>query len=180
MKFKQMLAVTAMVMVLPGAGNWKADTAKSKVSFSLHGPFGAVHGSFTGLETTIHFDEKNLSGSSITASIDAKTVATGNGLRNSDLRNKEEWFNTDKFPKISFKSSKIEKTSSGYKANGDLTIKGITKPAVIDFTFTGSGTTGVFKGQFSIKREDFNVGKPGGSVGDVVSVQLVVPVKNPS
>jgi polyisoprenoid-binding protein YceI len=178
MKFKQILAVSAIVFVLPGAGNWKADTANAKVTFTLHGPFGTVHGSFTGLEATINFNEKSLSGSSITASIDAKTVSTGVSLRNSDLRNKEEWLNTDKFPKISFKSKKIEKTANGYTASGDMTIKGITKPAEIPFTFSGKDATGLFKGQFTIKREDYNVGKPGGSVGDVITIMLSVPVKN--
>ena len=178
MKFKQILAVSAIVLVLPNTGKWKVDTAKAKVSFSVHGPFGTVHGSFTGLEATINFDEKSLSNSSITASIDAKTVSTGISLRNSDLRNKEQWLNTDKYPRISFKSNKIEKNGSGFKASGTMTIKGVTKQAEIPFTFTGKDATGIFKGQFTIKREDYNIGKPGGSVGDIITITLTVPVKN--
>jgi polyisoprenoid-binding protein YceI len=178
MKFKQLLAASAIILILPATSNWKADTAKAKVNFTLHGPFGTVHGSFTGLEATIKFNEKDLSASSITASIDAKTVSTGVSLRNSDLRNKEEWLNTDKFPRISFKSTKIEKTANGFKANGNLTIKGITKPAEIPFTFSNKESTGVFTGQFTIKRGDYNIGKPGGSVGSVITIILTVPVKN--
>jgi len=178
MKFKQFLTVSAVTLLLPGAGNWKADTAKAKVDFNLHGPFGTVHGNFTGLEATTNFNEKSLSGSSITASIDAKTVSTGVSLRNKDLRNKEEWLNTDKYPRITFKSKKIEKTDKGYKASGELTIKGITKPVEIPFTFTSKEDAGIFKGQFTIKREDYNVGKSGGSVGDLITIILTVPVKN--
>jgi polyisoprenoid-binding protein YceI len=177
-KFKQILAVSAIILVFPNAGNWKADTANAKVTFSLHGPFGTVHGSFTGLEASINFNEKSLSGSSITASIDAKTVSTGVKLRNNDLRNKEEWLNTDKYPRITFKSKKIEKTDNGFKASGDLTIKSVTRPAEIAFTFTSKDATGIFKGQFTIKREDYHVGKPGGSVGSVITIILIVPVKN--
>jgi polyisoprenoid-binding protein YceI len=178
MKFKQLLAASAIILLLPAATNWKADTANAKVNFTLHGPFGTVHGSFTGLEANINFNEKDLSASSIAASIDAKTVSTGVSLRNSDLRNKEEWLNTDKFPRISFKSTKIEKAESGFKAVGNLTIKGITKPAEIPFTFTKKESTGVFNGQFTIKREDFKVGKPGGSVGSIITIVLTIPVKN--
>ncbi len=178
MKFKQILKASAIVLILQVTGNWKADTANSKINFTVHGPFGTVHGSFTGLETTIKFNEKDLSGSSITASIDAKSVSTGVSLRNSDLRNKEEWLNTDKYPRISFKSKKIEKTASGFKASGDLTIKGITKPVDIPFTFTNKETSGVFAGQFIIKRSDYNLGKPGGSVGSDITIILTVPVKN--
>ena len=178
MKFRQILAISAIVFLLPGTAAWKADTANAKVTFSVHGPFGTVHGSFTGLEATINFDEKNLSTSSITASIDAKTVSTGISLRNSDLRNKEEWLNTDKYPRISFKSKKIEKNDKGFRAMGDMTIKGVTKPAEIPFTFTGKDASGLFQGQLTIKREDYNLGKPGGSVGDVITITLSVPVKN--
>jgi polyisoprenoid-binding protein YceI len=61
------------------AATWKADAAKAKVGFSIKGPLGTVHGNFTGLKSTIRFDEHDLAGSSITASIDAKTVSTGIG-----------------------------------------------------------------------------------------------------
>jgi polyisoprenoid-binding protein YceI len=178
MKFRQFLAATAIILIVPAASTWKVDSANAKVNFTLHGPFGTVHGSFKGLEATINFNEKDLSASSITASIDAKTVSTGVSLRNSDLRNKEEWLNTDKFPRISFKSTKIEKSPNGFKANGNMTIKGITKPVEIPFTFTNKESTGVFTGQFTIKREDYNIGKPGGSVGDVITIILTVPAKN--
>jgi polyisoprenoid-binding protein YceI len=100
-------------------------------------------------------------------------------LRNSDLRNKEIWLNTDKFPRISFKSNKIEKSAGGFKVSGDLTIKGITKPVDIPFTFTNKESSGIFSGQFTIKREDYNIGKPGGSVGEIITIILTVPVKNP-
>lgn len=178
MNFKQILAASTIILIMPITGNWKVDTANAKVNFTVHGPFGTVHGSFTGMEATINFNEKNLSGSSIEASIDAKTVSTGVSLRNSDLRNKEEWLNTDKYPRISFKSKKIEKTANGFKAAGNLTIKGITKPAEIPFTFTNKESTGIFVGQFTIKRSDYNLGNPGGSVGSVITIILTVPVKN--
>jgi polyisoprenoid-binding protein YceI len=178
MKLKQIMAISAVLLVLPNTSNWKVDTAKAKVNFTLHGPFGTVHGSFTGLEATINFNEKSLASSSITATIDAKTVSTGVSLRNSDLRNKEEWLNTDKYPHITFKSKKIEKTDKGYTAAGELTIKSVTKPVEIPFTFTGKDAIGSFNGQFTIKRADYQIGKPGGSVGDVITIILVVPVKS--
>jgi polyisoprenoid-binding protein YceI len=178
MKIRQILAVSTFVLFLPVQSNWKPDAANAKVNFSIQGIFGTVHGSFTGLEATIYFDEKNLSGSSISASLDAKTVSTGISLRNSDLRNKEEWFNTDKYPRISFKSTKIEKSADGFKANGNLTIKDVTRPVVIPFTFTSKDSNGLFKGEFKIKREDYQLGTPGGTVGSEATIMLSIPVKN--
>jgi polyisoprenoid-binding protein YceI len=176
MKFKQILAISIVVASL--TANWNIDATKAKVALSVKGPFGTVHGGFTGLQATIKFNEKELSASSFSASIDAKTVSTGVSLRNNDLRNKEEWLNTDKYPRITFRSKKIEKTTDGYKAIGDLTIKGITKPVEIPFSFAGKGATGLFKGQFLVKRSDYNLGKPGGSVGNIITIDLTVPVKN--
>ena len=172
----QILALSAAMAGMPITGNWNADTAKAKVSFSVKGPFGTVNGNFTGLKSHIQFNAKDLSGSSISASVEAKTVSTGIGLRNHDLRSKEEWLNVDKYPLITFQSKKIEKTTDGYKAMGDLTLKGVTKPVVIPFTFVDNGTTGLFKGQFSIARADYNVGKPGGKVGSDITITLEVPV----
>src|SRR6516162_11538813 len=105
MKLKQILTMSTLCVGLVFATNWKADTANSKIDFTVKGIFGTVHGSFTGLQASIQFSEKDLNSSSMTASIDAKSVSTGISLRNSDLRNKEEWLNTDKYPRINFKST---------------------------------------------------------------------------
>jgi polyisoprenoid-binding protein YceI len=176
MKLRQVFITAAICVGLPLGGNWTADTTKAKINFTVDGPFGTVHGSFSGLKTTIQFDEKDMSSSSMEASVDAKTVNTGIGLRNSDLRNKAEWLNTDKYPLISFKSKKIQKSEKGFVVQGDLTLKGTTKPVEIPFTFTGSGNTGVFKGQLIIKRTDFSLGTEGGSGGSLITITLEVPV----
>jgi polyisoprenoid-binding protein YceI len=177
MKLKLFISFIVFISGLLYADNWTADASKAKITFTVKGPFGTVNGTFSGLKTTIRFDEKDLGSSSIVASIDPKTVSSGNGLRNSDLKSKEVWLNTDKFSEISFHSKKIEKTSTGFKASGELTLKGVTKPVEIPFTFTSNGNTGIFKGKFTIKREDFHVGKPGGSVGNDVAIGLEIPVK---
>jgi polyisoprenoid-binding protein YceI len=178
MKLKQILTVSSVFVGLSFSANWKADTTNAKIDFTVKGMFGKVHGSFKGLQAKIQFNEKDLPASSMSASVDAKTVSTGISLRNSDLRNKEEWFNTEKYPRIDFKSKKFEKTSGGYKVQGDLTIKGITKPVEIPFTFTNKDGSGVFKGQFTIPRAEFNLGKPGGSVGSIITVMLTIPAQN--
>jgi polyisoprenoid-binding protein YceI len=157
------------------ASNWNVDPAKAKVGFSVKGPFGTVNGTFTGLKATIKFDPADPGGSSVDASIDAGTISSGVGLRNHHLKSEEQWLNTDKYPRISYKSTKIEKTGAGFKAVGNLTVKGVSKPVEIPFTFTPNGSTGIFKGQFQFRREDFNLGKPGGSVGDTITITLEVP-----
>lgn len=175
MKLQAYFAITALTGLLLTATTWKPESEKAQVNFDIKGPFGMVHGKFTGLKADIKFSPDDLKGSSIKASIDAKTVSTGISLRNSDLRNKELWLNTDKYPRISFESNKIEKKDKGYVAVGNLTLKGKTKPVEIPFTFTNKGNEGIFKGKFTINRTDFNIGKQGGSVGKTITIELNVP-----
>jgi polyisoprenoid-binding protein YceI len=156
--------------------NWTVDTAKSKVTFTANGPLGKVDGSFGGLKTNIQFDENNLAASSIHASIEVNTIETGIGLRNKDLRDKPEWFDAAKYPQLTIQSKAIKKLDSGYKMDADLTIKGVTKPVIIAFSFTPAGNGGLFMSQFTLNREDFGLGKSGGSVAKEVSVKLEVPV----
>jgi polyisoprenoid-binding protein YceI len=157
--------------------NWKADTEKAKIEFSVKGLFGTVHGSFAGLKSTILFDEKDLAASSISASLDAKTVSTGIGLRNHHLREEEQFLDADKYPTIGFRTKKIVKSGAGYLADGELTIKTVTRPVQISFTFhENGGNDAIFKGDFSIKRLDYNIGKPGGSIGEIITIHLEVPV----
>jgi polyisoprenoid-binding protein YceI len=176
MNWIRITTLSVAMIWIPLAGNWIADAANAKILFTVSGPFGTVHGNFTGLKATIKFDESDLPGSSISASVDANTVSTGIGLRNHDLK-KEEWLNTDKYPVISFQSTKIEKTNAGFKAMGELKLKGIAKPIEIPFTFSPKANAGVFKGQFVIKRQDYNIVSTSKSVGNEISISLEVPAK---
>ena len=167
----------ALAAALTLMSHWEPDVAAARVHFSVKGPFGTVHGEFSGLKADIQFNEKDLAASSISASVDAQSIHTGIGKRDKDLR-KEKWLQTDTYPRISFRSHKIEPgANGGYKAEGDLTLKGVTKPIELPFTFTPSGNSGVFKGQFIIHRSDFHIGKEGGSVGNDITVTLEIPVK---
>ena len=178
MKGKALFLFTISIGLVAFAAvqTWVADTQKAKVQFIAKGPFGKVNGHFSGFKSEIIFDENNLSSSSIRASVDVKTIETGIGLRNKDLSEKEEWFDAPKFPEITIRSEKIEKLSSGYKLTGTITMKGVTKPVLIAFSFTKTATGGDFTGQFTINRADFGVGKSGGMVANDVSIELDIPV----
>ncbi|CAN5778978.1 hypothetical protein BH10BAC3_BH10BAC3_00930 [soil metagenome] len=162
-----------------GISKWKANTAASKIGFSVKGPFGTVNGSFSGLQSTILFDKDKLATSSIIANVSTSSISTGVKLRNSDLQ-KEKYLDAAKHPTISFKSDKIEKSGSGYKAIGEMTIKGISKHQEIPFSFTEKGNEAIFKGTFTIQRQDYGIGKPGGSIGNNVTVDFTIPVSKTS
>jgi polyisoprenoid-binding protein YceI len=150
----------------------------SSVKFSIKN-FGInVKGSFTGLKGTIIFDKTNPSDGSMKVSIDANTVNTGNKARDNHLK-KEDYFDVNKYPAISFQSSKIStsQTAGNFIVSGKLTIKGISKDIAIPFNLLEKENGLLFTGSFSIDRQDFMVGEKSAVLGDDVSVQLVVMAK---
>ncbi|MEN9700594.1 MAG: hypothetical protein RLZZ301_1792 [Bacteroidota bacterium] len=131
-------------------------------------------GSFTKMDGTIEFDEKDLGASSFNLKIDISSISTGNGMMNKKSQT-EEWFNATKYPYAKFKSTKIDKKDSGYTITGDLTIKGITKLVAIPATLTKSGSKISFKGTFNVNRMDFKVGHKSDQVPDIMKVSFNVP-----
>ena len=118
---------------------------------------------------------------SLDVSIDAKSVNTGVEVFNGHLRG-EDYFNVDKFPVITFKSSNFK--FDGDKPatiNGDLTIKGVTKPVTLAVTsfncaphpFTKKEVCGA-NASTRIKRSEFNAGKNAPAVSDEVTLNIAV------
>jgi len=137
-----------------------------------------VNGTFQELKGTIVFDPSRLEKSFFDVSVAVKTISTGIAMRDRDLL-KEKYFNQQKYPRITIKSKTITRGEGGssYVLDGNLTIKGITKP--ISFPFKAGIANGVyqFKGHFQINRMDFNVG-PDNSIDKNVSIELSVTTKS--
>jgi polyisoprenoid-binding protein YceI len=171
--------IILLISNLMMAQNLKPTTAS--ISFKIKMLGVAVNGSFKGLASTaLVFDGTNLTTANINVTVDAKTVDTDNNLRNSHLREKEEFFDVNKYPIIRAKSTKFEKSSDGgYIGYFDLTIKNITKNVKIPFEFTKNGTTAQFKGSVTINRRDWKVG--GGTLGmaNDVTLSLLLNAQQP-
>jgi len=92
----------------------------------------------------------------------------------------DKWFDAAKYPTATFKSTKVEATGEGkLKVTGDLTIKGITKPVVLDVTLNKAGEHPMkkvpaigFDATATVKRSDFGVGAYAPMVSDEVSLRI--------
>jgi polyisoprenoid-binding protein YceI len=129
-------AALAAVFTLPAsaaATTWEIDPAHTAAGFSVkHLMISTVRGQFKGITGTINWDDQDISKSSVDVTIDAKTVDTSEPQRDKDLRS-DKFFDTEKYPTITFKSTKVEPVSAGrFKVTGNLTIHGITKAVVLD------------------------------------------------
>jgi polyisoprenoid-binding protein YceI len=152
---------------------WKADEKTSTVNFELPGT--DKKGTFGNLVTTLNFDHKKLADSKITASIDVKTLKAGNEKLENHLLS-PDFFNAAKFPTISFTSTEIKKTDSGFLAKGSLTMKDSTKIIELPFTFKEEGkSSAVFSGTMTVNASEYGVMKPDKAGKDKVLIYLVVP-----
>ncbi|MDR3713600.1 MAG: YceI family protein [Puia sp.] len=132
-------------------------------------------GIFKGLKGTVAFDEQNPGASKFDVTVDVASINTGNGLQNKHARS-DEWFDAAKYPVIHFSSRQVVKAGNAYEVTGDLDIHGVKKQVVIPFNFQKAAAGGVFTGKFTVNRNDYNLGKPGGDVGEVIKIDLSVPV----
>ena len=171
-------AIVLLITVISFGQTYTPTDAGSKVHFVIKN-FGInTRGSFDGLAGSITFDPANLSATSFSVTVDAKTVDTDIEARDNPLR-KAEYFDVEKYPTISFRSTKVTATNKdGYLYMfGVLTIKNISKEISFPFTQTSKDGGILFKGDFKINRRDFGVGGSSFSVSDDVSVELSIFAK---
>ncbi|HEX7175442.1 MAG TPA: YceI family protein [Pyrinomonadaceae bacterium] len=179
--------VALLLVVSPVLGattKYEIDTAHSNVGFSIPimGGLSQVRGKFTDFAVTIVYDDKDVTKSSVTAVIKAASIDTGIERRDAHLRN-PDFFDVEKFPEITFKSSRIEKKGKNFIAHGAFTMHGVAKEIALPFTVngvtkdekTGKTTLGA-RAAVTLNRRDFgiNFARPDNPtfLGDTVEVEL--------
>jgi polyisoprenoid-binding protein YceI len=143
-------------VTIPGyrAGTWTIDPAHSEVGFSIrHLMISKVKGKFESFDATFVTAENPLD-SKVTATVDVDSVNTNEKNRDAHLRT-GDFFEAETHPKITFVSTGVRAEGGDFKVDGDLTIKGVTKPVTFDFDFGGFGQDpyGNFKAGATAKTE---------------------------
>ncbi|MBA3645726.1 MAG: YceI family protein [Gemmatimonadaceae bacterium] len=117
--------------------SWKIDPTHTSVEFSAkHLMITTVRGRIADVEGTIFTDESNPSNSSVEVVLQAASLDTRNEQRDQHLRS-ADFLEVEKYPEITFRSTRIEGTKERFKLVGDLTICGTAKEIVLDVTFEG-------------------------------------------
>ena len=172
------------------ATTWAIDTAHSNVEFTVrHMMISNVKGMFQNVEGTVEWDGRSFETASVNARIDASSVTTFNEMRDEHLRT-NDFFNAEQWPHITFESTRIEPVSDDrFKIHGDLTIRDVTKPVVLDTEFEGlmekdafGNRRAAFTATTEINRKEFGVNwegviESGGVVvGDKVKITLHIAI----
>ncbi|OGQ14419.1 MAG: protein yceI precursor [Deltaproteobacteria bacterium RBG_16_71_12] len=171
------------------ASEWTLDPEHTEIGFSVrHMMVTDVRGAFEKYSGTITVDDKDVTKSSVAVEIDVASVNTKVVKRDNHLRS-PEFFDVAKFPKMTFKATKIEKgaTASALKVTGDLTLHGVTKPVALDVALSdewqdpkewGGRTHRGVKATAKINRQDFGVNwqtkldRGGVVAGDEVTIMI--------
>ncbi len=159
------LGATALLVASSSlfAANYTVDTAHSHIGYSLKHMFTKSNGQFNEFEGTFAFDEKKDTLSDISFKIKAASINSSNQKRDEHL-NSPDFFDTAKYPEITFKAATIQKTGKGaFKITGPLTIKGITKTVTFTAAYLGTGKNpwgmemSSFTANTEINRKDFGI-----------------------
>jgi polyisoprenoid-binding protein YceI len=148
--------------VVPTAGVYDVDQAHTTVEFiARHLMITKVRGrfnTFSGTVTVAEVPEE----SSVDVTIDASSIHTSQDQRDAHLRS-ADFFEADKYPTLSFKSTSVALDGDGWKVTGDLTVRDVTRPVVLDVEFDGANTTPwgtqavAFSASTEIDREDWGL-----------------------
>lgn len=184
MQFKTLslgLAVAiASSVTLAAPVDYKIDPTHTATVFSWnHFGFSTPSANFTDIQGVIKVDNAKPSNSSVEVTIPLSSVNTNVAALDKEFQ-EEAWFNAAKYPNITFKSTKVEtKDKKHFKITGDLTVKGVTKPVVLDAVLNKQGEHPMakvpaigFNATTSFDRSAFGIGNYVPNVGDKITVNI--------
>jgi len=147
---------------------------KSAINFTYKQMGVAVDGKFRKFTSQLNFDPTKPTAAKATFEVELASVDTGAPEGDQEVAGKP-WFNTKAFPTAKFVSGTVKPLGGNkYEVAGQFTIKGKTQDVVVPATFTPQGNTGVFDGNFTIRRADFSIGEGSWAKFDIVANDVVI------
>ncbi|HWL72183.1 MAG TPA: YceI family protein [Geminicoccus sp.] len=166
--------------ILAAPAPWAIDNSHTAITFTVdHFGYSTVHGFFRDFTGELSLDPEAPETSSVAFTIQADSLDTLFAKRDEHLKS-ADFLDVANFPTITFQSTKVEpEGDDSAKVTGDLTIKGVTKPVVLDVKLnklepspmTKTDTAG-FTVTTVIKRSDFGVSAYVPAVGDELTVRI--------
>ncbi|HWH35927.1 MAG TPA: YceI family protein [Acidimicrobiales bacterium] len=187
------MTTTTTSHLIPGLapGTWTIDPAHSEVSFSVrHMMVSKVRGRFSAVEGEIVIGD-GPADSSVTAAVDVRSFDTGNADRDAHIRS-ADFLDAETHPTMTYRSSAVRPDGDGYVVDGELTLRGVTRPVALALEVGGvttdpsgdlrlglSATTEINRRHFGI---DLSMPLESGGVvvGDKIKVNLDIAAVRPA
>lgn len=169
------------------AGTYKLDPSHTDVLVQWnHMGFSNPSAHFGNVDGTLVYDAADVSKSTVEVTLPLSGLNSFTAKFDEHLRG-ADFFDAAKFPSATFKSTKVEAAGTNkLTVTGDLTVKGITKPVVLDVTVNGAGEHPMakvpsvgFDATTTIKRSDFGVGAYAPAVSDDVKIRITTEASIP-
>jgi polyisoprenoid-binding protein YceI len=149
-------------IALPPAGSYAFDMSHTTIGFVARHMLSKVHGRFTAFDGRVKVGDA-IDDSEVHVEISADSVTTDSEQRDGHLRS-GDFLEIESYPTIAFNSTGIRTgTGSAFELDGDLTIKGVTRPVTLQAEFLGSGpglqggTLAAFSAHTTVDREDWDL-----------------------
>ncbi len=190
MQLRRFVAALALPMAFVAAAPFTQaprphtiDKAHSQINFIADSRLISARGHFEDWDAEILLDPENMSASSVTLTIDAKSIDTRSERRDGHLRS-ADFFDVENHPSITFKSTAVKMTGeNALDITGDMTVRGTTKAVTIPATmvFYDEGV-GRFRGEFTIKRKEWGIAYDSrvNPIADDVKVQWDIALQDPA
>lgn len=131
--------MSSATQTVPGVTTWKIDPAHTGVEFSVkHMMIATVKGRFADVAGTVTIDDAHHGRGAADITINTASIDTREPQRDAHLKS-ADFFDVEKYPTITFRSTRLDGTSEAFTMTGDLTIHGVTRPIALDVTHEGRG-----------------------------------------
>jgi len=171
------LAVALAVAHCPAAlaGPRQADAASGTLEFSATQADARFSGAFKQFRVVFDFDPGQPASGRLDVTVDTASIDSQDGERDEILRG-PDFFSAAKHPQAVYHAERFERAGNGWRAAGELTIRGKTRAVPVTFTLAPAGDATIMKGTASLKRLDFGLGQGEWAstewVGDAVDIRF--------
>ena len=182
MRLAALCLLASVVLLLPSVSRaqkvpvFAITPAESSIKFDVEASV-AIKGTFDKWDATLTFTSTDVTTGVLDVKIQAATVDTGSGLKNSKLKGKD-FFDVDRNPLITFRSTKLVQSGPNtFEVDGDFTIRGVTRSEKLTLAVTGKGTgSGQINGTLYFDRKDYgmNSGIPFIKIANRVEVTVAL------
>jgi polyisoprenoid-binding protein YceI len=157
MRFTRWLPPLLLLATAQAHGAAWTVAKESSLRFSGSAQGEAFEGRFNTFDAKIAFDPADLAGSKFDVGIDLASADSQNEERDGTLKD-AEFFDVESHPKATYVATEFLAVASGFEARGTLTLRGVSKPVTLLFTWTPSATGATLEGKATLDRMQFGVG----------------------